>query len=340
MSATLVVDAFWGDSGKGKIAAYLARKQRAAFCVRAGTGTNAGHSIFFEDGSDLKTHQLPCGWLYPHTQLRVGSGVALDPDLFLREIETYGLSKRARIDFRCPIITPEHRDRETGDVRLAGAIGSVCSGTGAARADFILRRAQQARDLPGLADYLADVPREINTACARGEPVVIECSQGTHLSLALSPDYPCCTSDNCTAVAAADDAGLNWQHIGEVVLIVKALPSRVGNGPLPFEIFREEEDRRGIAEYGVTTGRRRRKASRISWKHLDESVMLNGPTQIALTFCDHLDPAVRGVRKPERLTAPVLDLVRELESRTRVPVTLVETGKYFEDIVDLSEEQN
>ena len=46
----------------------------------------------------------------------------------------------------------------------------------------------------------------------------------------------------------------------EVVLLVKALPSRVGTGPLPLQIEVEEEDRRQIAEYGVTKGRRRRKA--------------------------------------------------------------------------------
>lgn len=68
MSATLVVDAFWGDSGKGKIAAFTALKQEAAFSVRAGTGTNAGHSIYFEDGSEIRTHQLCCGWLHPRTQ--------------------------------------------------------------------------------------------------------------------------------------------------------------------------------------------------------------------------------------------------------------------------------
>ena len=51
MGAIIVVDAFWGDSGKGKIAAYLADKHRAAFSVRAGTGTNAGHSIFLPMGA-------------------------------------------------------------------------------------------------------------------------------------------------------------------------------------------------------------------------------------------------------------------------------------------------
>ena len=79
MSAIIVVDAFWGDSGKGKVSAWLSRKHRAAYCVRAGTGTNAGHSVYFEDGREIRTHQLPCGFLDPGTGLRVGSGVAVDP---------------------------------------------------------------------------------------------------------------------------------------------------------------------------------------------------------------------------------------------------------------------
>ncbi len=338
MCATLVVDALWGDSGKGKISAYTALKQEAAFCVRAGTGTNAGHSIYFEDGSEIRTHQLCCGWLHSRTQLRIGSGVAVDPEMFLREIHSYKLASRTGVDLRCPVITPEHRAREARDRHLADTLGSVCSGSGsgAARADFVLRRARQARDIPELQDFLTDVPREINTACTQGRAVVIESSQGTHLSLALTTDYPYCTSDNCTAVAAADDAGLNWQFIKEVILVVKAVPSRVGPGPLPFEMSAGDQDRRGIVEYGVTTGRRRRKAHRISWRYLEEAVMLNGPTQIALTFCDHLDPDVRGARAREALTEPVLKLIHDVKTHTGVPVTIAETGRYFGDIVDLS----
>ena len=41
MGAIIIVDAFWGDSGKGKVAAYLAQKHRATYSARAGTGTNA-----------------------------------------------------------------------------------------------------------------------------------------------------------------------------------------------------------------------------------------------------------------------------------------------------------
>jgi adenylosuccinate synthase len=308
----IVVDAFWGDSGKGKIGAYLGQKYQAAYCARAGTGTNAGHSIYFEDGREIKTNQLPCGFLWPDSQLRVGSGVAVDVSKLMAEIDRleamYKVRERVKVDMRCPIILPEYIAREAGDSHFA-QIGSTASGTGVTLAEFRLRQATQAKDIPELAGYLADVPAEVNGACAGGETVIIEGSQGTHLSLALSKDYPYCTSDNCTAVAFADDVGLNWRHIQEVVLIVKTVPSRVGVGTLPDEMPVEVQDARGIAEYGVTTGRRRRKAEQIPWDYFDEAVMLNGPTQIALTFCDHFDPAVKGVRTEANIPGTVRQLI-------------------------------
>ncbi len=340
MGAIIIVDAFWGDSGKGKIAAYLAQKNRATFSARAGTGTNAGHSIFFADGRQIRTHQLPCGFLHPDTQIRIGSGVAVDPQCFFAELDAldpdYDLRERTRVDYRCPIIEDEHRLQEQEDVFLNETVGTTASGTGAARAAFALRQARQARELNALGDYTADVARELNEACQRGETIVIEGSQGTHLSLALSSDYPHCTSDNCTTAAFADDVGLNWQYIQEVVLVVKALPSRVGTGPLPLQMETEEEDRRQIAEYGVTTGRRRRKAAGISWEHLDEAIMLNGPTQIALTFCDHLDAGAMQARSVADLPMSVRKLVDELQERTALPVTLCDCGKNFEQIIELT----
>ena len=255
MSAIIVVDAFWGDSGKGKVAAFLAQKHQAAYSVRAGIGTNAGHSILFADGSEIRTRQLPCGFLHPDTQLRIGSGVAVDPELFCAELDqldpSYGLRERTRVDYRCPLILPEYRQREAADV-------------------------------------------------------------------------------------FADDVGLNWRHIAEVCLVVKAVPSRVGTGPLPLQLTPAEEERRGIVEYGVTTGRRRRKAAGISWPHLETAVLLNGPTQLALTFCDHLDPEIAGARHRSALTAPVRHLIDELEERFNIPVSLCDCGVHFENLIEIA----
>ncbi len=335
MPAIIITDALWGDSGKGKISAYLAKKRFAAYVVRCGTGTNAGHSLYF--GKDLvKVNQLPLGGVSnSRSQIRIGSGVVVDPEVFLREISQYHLEDRTKIDFRCAIIEPHHKQAERNDSNLSKKIGSTKTGTGVARAEFIMRRAKQAKDIKKLKKFTCDVAEEVNHACQKGKTVILEGSQGTFLSLALSPDYPFTTSDNCTTLALADDAGLSWKYIKDVVMIVKAVPSRVGEGPMPFELSSEEIEKRDIQEYGVTTGRPRRKASRIDWNLLKYATMLNGPTEIALTFCDHLDPEVKGARMAKNLTPKVKKLIKKVEEVTETPVTIVETGKDFKDIIEL-----
>jgi adenylosuccinate synthase len=337
MNAIIIVDALWGDSGKGKACAYLAEKHDAALAVRAGVGTNAGASVTLEDGTLVKARQLPTGWINPRTRVAVGSGVLVDPTVFADEVSRFDLAGRAFVDGRCAVITAAHIQAEKDDQHLATTIGSTCTGNGHARADFVLRRAQQARDIPALAPYVLDVAREVNAvAAADGETVIVEGSQGTLLSLALSSDYPYTTSDNCTSAAAMDDVGLNWRLVSDVVMVVKAMPTRVGEGPLPFEIPEADAIARGIAEYGVVTGRPRRKAERIDLDLLRYAAMLNGPTEIALTFCDHYDPAMRGGRSADAITPRVRALIVEVEEATGAPVTMLDTGMQLHDMIDLS----
>jgi adenylosuccinate synthase len=303
--------------------------------VRAGIGTNAGHTVYLDEGEGpVKTRQLPLGFLNPATEVAVGSWVAVDPEIVLAEMQRYGLEGRVTIDTRCPIITAEHRRRERESAHLSETVGTTASGSGACQADFVMRQAQQASAIKELRPYLGDVARLANERAADGT-VIVECSQGTLLSLALSPDYPYVTSGNCTVAAAADDVGLSWRAISGAVMVVKAVPSRVGAGPLPSEMGSDEIERRGIAEYGVNTGRLRRKAAEIPWDLLRYAAMLNGPTEIALTFCDHYDPAVTGATSREALTQTVLDLIAQIEEACGAPVTIVETGKLFRQIIDL-----
>lgn len=338
MGAIVVVDALWGDSGKGKVAAFLSQRDNAAVCIRAGIGTNAGHSVYRGTDDVIRTRQLPLGFLHPTTAVAIGSGVAVDPAIFHDEVARYGLHDRVTVDFRCPIITPEHIQRERESVHLVETVGTTASGSGMAHADFVLRRAQQAKDISSLRPYLADVARLANEQ-ARTSTVIVECSQGTLLSLALSADYPFVTSGNCTVAAAVDDVGLGWRSITGAVMVVKAVPSRVGAGPLPDEMEPDEIHRRGIAEHGVVTGRLRRKASGIPWDFLRYAAMLNSPTEIALTFCDHYDPQVTGATRTEDLTPAVWELIKKVEAATDAPVTVVETGKLFEQIIDLRAER-
>ncbi|HEY1486425.1 MAG TPA: adenylosuccinate synthetase [Micromonosporaceae bacterium] len=334
MPAIVIVDALWGDSGKGKTCAHLAQLHDAELAVRAGVGTNAGASMTLEDGTLVKARQFPTGWINPGTRVAVGSGVLVDPAIALAEIERFGLHGRAMVDGRCAVITGDHIAAELADAHLANTVGSTCTGNGHARADFILRRAGQVRDCESLAPYVGDVAREVNTVAASGT-VIVEGSQGTMLSLAFSPDYPYTTSDNCTTAAAMDDTGLNWRLVSEVVMVVKAMPTRVGAGPLPYEMSHQEAVARGIAEYGVNTGRARRKAETVDLEMLAYAAMLNGPTQIALTFCDHYEPSMRGSRSASDVTPRLAEFIRTVEDATGAPVTMLDTGPRLADMIDL-----
>ena len=85
MPAVIIVDAFWGDAGKGKFSAHLSLKHDADVCVRAGIGPNAGHSIHIGDKL-MKTRLIPLGLVNPRTTLMVGSGVALNPSILRRRL--------------------------------------------------------------------------------------------------------------------------------------------------------------------------------------------------------------------------------------------------------------
>jgi adenylosuccinate synthase len=333
MGAQFIVDAFWGDAGKGKFSAFLSMKEDAAGCVRAGIGPNAGHSIYV-GGNLIKARLLPLGFMCPTTKLYIGPGVAVDPSVFLSEVTQTATQGRAFIDYRCPVILEEHKEREKNDPQLK-EIDSTMSGAGAARADYIMRRGKRVESVESLKPYLTDAVEECNRIATTGT-LIVEGAQATFLSLYLSNRYPYTTSDNCTTAALADDIGLNWKLIEKVLLLVKCLPTAVGNGPLPNEMTKDEILQSGLAEYGVNTGRFRRRVRSIDSSLLKYSVMLNGPTEIALTYCDQYDLEMRDCMDESRITKKMRELISQVELWAGTRVSYLETGKDFRSILPLS----
>lgn len=346
---TIVVDALWGDGGKGKISAHIAKKDDYDIAVRAGTGTNAGHSIYVQE-KIIKTNQLPVAGILRNDsgklmQLAVGSGVVVDPLKIFKEIDDYNLSGRVAVDGRCGVITDIHKEREsTGENYSENHTGSTKSGTGEARVDLVRRVARRFYDLPLVQNIVSDVAKMVNLSYDDGKKIVIEGSQSHYLSLYLSPEYPVVTSDNCTAMAFADDVGIAWDKIDDVCLVVKSAPTRVSQncGELPGEISVEEMKKLNIVEKGVTTGRIRRKTLDIPFDLLDDVFMINAPTYVALTFCDHVDLQVReeGFVIPDNIDLywisnnmpKTYDNIVKIEDRYQVPVRYIEYGSDFECI--------
>jgi len=140
-----------------------------------------------------------------------------------------------------------------------------------------------------LAPHVANVSVIINDAIKNGQHVMFEGAQGTHLDIDHGT-YPFVTSSSTLAGNACCGSGVGPKQIDEVIGIVKAYTTRVGAGPFPSELFDEIGDRiqeKG-AEFGATTGRRRR-CGWLDTVILRNAVRLNGLSGLAITKLDVLD---------------------------------------------------
>ena len=110
-----------------------------------------------------------------------------------------------------------------------------------------------------LRPYVADTGLVLGQALDRGEVVLLEGAQATMLDVDHGT-YPFVTSSSPTAGGACVGSGIGPTRISDVVGIVKAYTTRVGEGPFPTELRDETGEwlRTAGAEYGVTTGRPRR----------------------------------------------------------------------------------
>ena len=126
-----VVGANWGDEGKGKITDMLAKE--ADIIVRFQGGANAGHTIVNNYGK-FALHTLPSGVFYDHTANIIGSGVALNIPVLIKEIKsitdqgvpnpTILVSDRAQIVMPYHILFDQYEEE-----RLGGkSFGSTKSG--------------------------------------------------------------------------------------------------------------------------------------------------------------------------------------------------------------------
>ena len=139
-----------------------------------------------------------------------------------------------------------------------------------------------------LKENVADVSYEINLALDAGKKVLAEGAQGAFLDV-IHGTQKFVTSSFTTAGSACANLGVGPARVDNVVGIVKAYMTRVGEGPMPTEL----KDEVGAhlskigKEFGTTTGRPRR----CGWFDAvlaKKSMYLNGYTELAITKLDVL----------------------------------------------------
>ena len=330
MPCTVIAGGFWGDEGKGKIISYLALKEPLDVCVRTGS-VNAAHTIWFK-GQRYALHMVPGGFVHDKCLLLIGAGSNVDVRQFVGEVELTGVKNRIGVDSQASIIEEKHSTQDKASSHLKNVVGTTGRGVGPAIEERVRRTAKLARDVPELKPYLMDVSEETNRAIDAGKNVLLEGTQGIQLSL-FHGSYPYVTGRDTSAAAICSEAGVGPTKVDNVLLVFKSFMTRVGAGPMPGEISKEEAQRRGWFETAAGTGRDRRSAQ-FSFELARKAVMLNGATQLAITKLDTVFPACQGARVFEKLPAEARRFMEEVEQKTGVRVALIGTGPDALDIID------
>jgi len=134
MKVNVVLGLQWGDEGKGKIVDVLTPDY--SVIARFQGGPNAGHSLEF-DNQKFVLHTIPSGIFHNNVTNIIGSGVVLDPVIFMEEIDQLKKLKvpiyeRLLIAKRAHLILPTHRIIDAASEASKGKtkIGSTLKGIG------------------------------------------------------------------------------------------------------------------------------------------------------------------------------------------------------------------
>lgn len=147
----VVLGAFYGDEGKGKIIDYLSKDTK--YAVRFSGGNNAGHTIEV-DGKKFAFHLIPSGILNKNVKAILGNGVVIDPKVLLEEINNLKENgykvDNLYISDKAHVILPYHIELDSALENLRkDKIGTTKRGIGPAYCDKFERSGIRMEDFIG-----------------------------------------------------------------------------------------------------------------------------------------------------------------------------------------------
>jgi adenylosuccinate synthase len=245
----VILDCFWGSSGKGKLTAYLADKHSVTH-VSSSNYPNAGHTAAFEDGTKFVAKAIPTAAVLKKThgmdmKCFISPGSGFNWEQVAKEWLEAG-KPELHIHERASVVTDAHKERERAGSESTKHIASTMQGTAAAMVDKILRKSDCKLARSDAQDWeksffqngsegkvsvvdamlFRNMTRSIIDA---GHTWLHEGSQGYALSIDHGSHYPHCTSRNCTLQASMDHMAVPPKLIGDVYLNLRTYPIRVGN---------------------------------------------------------------------------------------------------------------
>lgn len=359
----VIVDAFWGSSGKGKFAAWLSEQFNVTI-ASSSNAPNAGHTVVI-DGERRVLKCLPAACLVPNCQTAFLTGASVFDPVQLHK-EMAWTTADVMIHDRAVVLTPLHKELEQSSDKLR-SIASTLQGSAAAAIDKLLRKEDAVvSSIAGLLDCSV-VPGDecralLRNRLAWGEYFLHEVSQGYALSIDHGSHYPQCTSRNCTTARGLDDLGVDPRALGDVYLNLRPYPIRVGNleengkrvgfsGDFYSDCSETSWERVGqdagmpndeiqkLYQNELTTVTKRlRRVCTFSMLGFMDAVRTNGANKLLLNFAQYLDWSIAGAHgtiNRNDLPARTRVFVAKLEDFSGLPVVAVGTGADHKDVLQL-----
>lgn len=302
-----VVDGQFGSTGKGVIAAWLARQawreDKLFHAVVSNAGPNSGHTFYDSAGVKHVLKQLPTFAVashvdhYQYVPVQLSAGAIIDPEILVAEAIKYS-GIPIYVDPMAAVITQAEKEAEhSGSV---AAVAGTRSGTGAALARKVLREptAVFRHHFTENPDYYPDNVHlgalPINKMGRKR--IFLEVSQG--FSLGLNSDfYPKVTSRECTVMQGMADARIPPHMAAKTYVSMRSFPIRVGNVD-GFSSGGWYDDQKEISweELGqkpelTTVTQRVRRIATFSERQAEEAIAANGADFVFLNFMNYMNDA-------------------------------------------------
>jgi adenylosuccinate synthase len=299
--AHFIVDGQYGSTGKGALAAVIARAGRRDIEIYAtNAGPNSGHTAVV-GATKIVTTQLPVGAavakLLPGPQFDVylTAGAIIYPKMLQKEVEEFGVVPTIH---PCAAIIESHhveQEQSNGSSKVAG----TAKGVGAALADKVNREG----NLWGRQDvwYGYSGVLDLVNRC-----VLHESAQGFSLGVNEALFAPHTTSRECTVQQALSDARIPLSQVHKVAMTLRTFPIRVGNTQVGYsgDYYDDQKETSwealGLSEEFTTVTKRVRRVFTWSWSQFVDALRVNEPDLLNINFMDYLkkeeqEPFVRAV---------------------------------------------
>lgn len=366
----VVTDGQWGSCGKGMVTTALAFKHRPDILSTTNM-SNAGHTAVSQRGDKFVAKALPSAAILNRWQddyfpsVVVGPSAAFDLSQMLKEIQECGVENSTYIHPRAGVILDEHKQRENDNQTGTKHVASTMQGCGAFLADKVMRvkGLKLANDYGELKKYCEPCLRgclpgqpplsiALNDSIELGRTILHEGSQGFSLDINHGSHYPECTSRGTTATQNIADMGINLKNVGDIYLVIRPYPIRVGNvveegATVGYSggcyTDHQETDWNTVANNAgappevmqgelTTVTKRLRRVFTFSPTQVHEAAVINSATKIALNFANYIDWSCYGKSDPDCLSTKITDFIKRVEDITGVKVGLVGTGPQLDHV--------